>query len=187
MKIGDRGPDEYRRQLEAKLRPERIRATLSFAGLYQMTHEMIKAAVLDEVRDFYWNGAADGVASYDEQSYAANLLAKAPRDKFRASLLWLVDSEAITSSQADRLDGIYAHRHELSHELVKYIVDCGFEPDGALLNTSLSTSNDQPSTASTGCSTSDVAVSRCCQRRDGQAAVGRSCSLEGSRPGDLNP
>lgn len=42
--------------------------------------------------------------------------------------MWLVDSEAITLGQADRLDAIYAHRHELSHELIKYIVDPHFEP-----------------------------------------------------------
>jgi hypothetical protein len=37
----------------AKLRLERVRATLGFAGLYQMTHELIKAAVLVAVRQFY--------------------------------------------------------------------------------------------------------------------------------------
>jgi DNA invertase Pin-like site-specific DNA recombinase len=30
-----------------------------------------------------------------------------------------VKGDAITLAQADRLDGIYAHRHDLSHELVK--------------------------------------------------------------------
>ena len=47
-------------------------------------------------------------------------------------LLWLVDSEAITLAQADRLNAINAHRHELSHELIKYIVDPGFEPSPEL-------------------------------------------------------
>lgn len=31
------------------------------------------------------------------------------------------------------LDDIYAHRHALSHELIKYIVDPDFEPDVELL------------------------------------------------------
>jgi hypothetical protein len=48
---------------------------------------------------------------------------------FRASLLWLVSLDAITIDEADRLDDIYAHRHALSHELIKYIVDPAFEPD----------------------------------------------------------
>lgn len=130
--IGDQDPETYRQRLEAKLRPERIRATLSFAGLYQMTHELIKTAVLDEVRGFYWRGIEEGVKIYDERAYADNVLVKAPKNKFRASLLWLAESQAITLTQADRLEDIYAHRHDLSHELIKYIVDPDFEPDAEL-------------------------------------------------------
>lgn len=113
MKIGNQDPEAYRQRLEAKLRPERIRATLSFAGLYQMTHELIKTAVLDEVREFYWRGIEDGVMVYDERAYADNVLAKAPKNRFRASLLWLAEGEAITLAQADRLEAIYVHRHDL--------------------------------------------------------------------------
>jgi hypothetical protein len=137
VKIGNQDPEAYRQRLEAKLRPERIRATLGFAGLYQMIHELIKTAVLDEVREFYWRGIEDGVVVYDEQAYAENVLARAPKDKFRASLLWLVEGDAITLAQADRLDDIYAHRHDLSHELIKYVVDPDFEPDVELLTDAL--------------------------------------------------
>lgn len=49
-------PREYMQQLEAKLQPQRIRTTLCFAGLYQITHEMIKQSVLEEVRLFYRPG-----------------------------------------------------------------------------------------------------------------------------------
>lgn len=132
-------PEGYRLALEAKLQPDRIRATLGFAGLYQMTHELIKAAVLDEVREFYWRGIQDGVIVYDEKRYAVEVLAKVPESKFRASLLWLVAGEAITLAQADQLDDIYAHRHDLSHELLKYIVDPAFEPDVDLLTDALAT------------------------------------------------
>jgi hypothetical protein len=61
----------------------------------------------------------------------------APKDRFRASLLWLVGSEAITLAQADRLKAINAHRHELSHELIKYNVDPGFEPSPELFTDAL--------------------------------------------------
>lgn len=137
MKIGNQDPEAYRQRLEAKLRPERIRATLSFAGLYQIIHELIKTAVLEEVREFYWRGIQDGVVVYDEQAYAENVLVRAPKNKFRASLLWLVEGDAITLGQADRLDDIYAHRHDLSHELIKYVVDPDFEPDVELLTDAL--------------------------------------------------
>jgi len=116
-------------RLQAKLAPERIRATLAFAGLYQMTHEMIKHAVVDEVVGFYGKSLMDETWWYGEDEYKAAVLTLAPMNVFKASLLWLVNSEAITSGQAERLDAIYAHRHELTHELVKYIVDLGHEPD----------------------------------------------------------
>jgi len=137
VKIGNQDPEAYRRRLEAKLRPERMRATLGFVGLYQMVHELIKTAVLAEVREFYWQGIEDGVMVYDEQAYAEDVLVTAPKNKFRASLLWLVQGDAITLAQADRLDDIYAHRHELSHELIKYIVDPDFEADVELLTDAL--------------------------------------------------
>lgn len=118
--MGDGDGDTYRERLEAKLRPEHIRSTLGFAGLYQITHEFIKTGILNDVRELYWYGIRDGKVVYDESGYARDVLAKAPKSKFRASLLWLVQIDAISLAQADRLHAIYAHRHDLSHELIKY-------------------------------------------------------------------
>ncbi len=67
------------------------------------------------------------------------MLSRVPKKRFRASLLWLVYGDAITLAQADRLDDIYAHRHDLSHELIKYIVDLDFEPDVELFTDALAT------------------------------------------------
>lgn len=120
--------------LEAKLEPSRIRSTLAFAGLFQLTHEMIKRSVLDGVKGFYgfsnamgrsvWLLGRDGKAAYESK-----VLALDPKSSFRASLLWLVDSNAITSAQMHVLDRIYQHRHDLTHALDKYLVDPDFEPD----------------------------------------------------------
>jgi len=123
--------------LEAKLKPDRIRATLAFAGLYQMTHQSIKEAVLDEVRQFYFCGFNEKGFLYDEERYEERVLDLAPGDRFRASLRWLVDSGAITKAQADRLDQIRDHRHELAHELMKYVIDPDFEPDVNLFTDAL--------------------------------------------------
>ena len=94
-----------------------------------MIHELIKTAVLDEVRKFYWRGIEDGVVVDDEQAYAENVLVRALKNEFRTSLLWLVEGDAITLAQADRLDDIYARRHDVSRELIKYVVDPAFEPE----------------------------------------------------------
>jgi hypothetical protein len=91
---------------------------------------LIKESVIDELRNFYFAGIDETGILVDEPRYTAEVLALDPkRRKMRASLLWLVKSKAITLVQADRLDEIYDHRHELTHELAKYIVDPEHEPD----------------------------------------------------------
>jgi len=129
-------------QLEAKLQPERIRATLAFAGMYQITHGLIQRAVLDDVREVFCTGFDENGMRYDEAGYKAKVLDRARKSRFRASLLWLVDVEAITLAQAARLDEIYDHRHDLTHELIKYVVDLQFEPDVDLLADALDTLRD---------------------------------------------
>jgi len=115
-------------RIAAKIQPERIRATLAFAGLYQITHELIKAAVVPQVKRFYWRGFDETGMLYDEAAYREQVLSRDKR-AFRASLLWLVDAEAITLAQAGRLDEIYAHRHELAHGLGNYLIDPDLEPN----------------------------------------------------------
>jgi hypothetical protein len=146
-------PEGYRLRLEAKLAPARIRSTMAFAGLYQMTHEMIKQSVVDEVAAFHgrvellgrgpesrpmyeWIGGDERFEHYKRSVLGLD------RGVFQASLLWLVSSCAITREQADRLAAIYAHRHDLTHQLVKYIVDPDFEPELELLSDALTILRD---------------------------------------------
>jgi hypothetical protein len=130
-------PQTYIDQLKAKLEPNRIRATLAFAGLYQMTHEMIKHTVVDDVKAFYGHSAFDGGTwlggDHAKARYTRDVLDLAPKQVFTASLEWLRSSEAISLSQVARLEEIYKHRHELTHELAKFIVDVDAEPDIDLL------------------------------------------------------
>lgn len=138
-------PVGYEQRLRAKLKPDIIRGTLAFAGLYQITHEMIKLAVLDKVREFYCLRVnLDGSCSMtqdEKERYQLQVLSLAP-NRFRASLLWLVNSNAITQVQADRLELIRTHRDHLVHELVKYVVDPDENPDVDLLVDALSTLKD---------------------------------------------
>lgn len=126
-----RSKEEYERLLLAKLQPAAIRSTLSFAGLYQMTHEMLKQAILQRVRDFYSTGFNEKGITVDEHAYQTHVIdaartegwVKSARQTFEASAAWLVRMEAITPLQAERLQAIYGHRHELTHELASFIVD----------------------------------------------------------------
>lgn len=122
--------------IAAKLQPWRIRSTLEFAALLQLTHELIKVSVMDGVKGFYGNVKHDGVDEWiggDQATYERKVLARAPGKPFEASIAWLVDSGALTPQQADHLSEIYGHRHDLTHEIAKYVIDPDFEPNGEVL------------------------------------------------------
>ncbi|WP_298745107.1 hypothetical protein [uncultured Microbacterium sp.] len=130
-------------RLRAKLEPDAIRSTLAFAGLYQLVHEMIKSSVLDDLKGFYGQDPLEkGVWLWGDESYRAEVLALAPKNEFRASLLWLEGAGALTSEQIERLDGIYGHRHELAHELVRFIIDADRDVDVLLLTDALAILRD---------------------------------------------
>lgn len=90
-------------RVEAKLAPNRIRSTLAFAGLYQMTHELIKSSVLDGTKGFFGWMRLDNTWMSGDQEYKAAVLSRSPKNPFKASLLWLIEMSAITKVQADRL------------------------------------------------------------------------------------
>lgn len=132
---------ELDRQI-AKLAPQRIRHVLAFAGLFQMTHEMIKSSVLDAVAGFYGHVRSVDTWIWGKERYNSEVLSKAPRKPFDASLAWLVESSAITQEQGDRLAAVYEHRHDLTHSLAKYVVYLDFEPDYQLFLDALSILRD---------------------------------------------
>jgi hypothetical protein len=135
-------PRGYEERLLAKLQPSRVRSTLAFAGLFQLTHEMLKSMVLEDVKAFYGYTTLGGDVRWFPEGgdvlYQREVLALHP-NKFTASLLWLQQMNALTADQAVRLDDIYDHRHDLTHELAKYLVDPNLEPDFDLFIEALKT------------------------------------------------
>jgi hypothetical protein len=119
-----------------------VRATLALAGLFQLTHEMLKSIVLDDVKSFYgYISVGDGtwLPECGEHEYRRKVLDLVPGKPFRASLLWLQNMDTITPEQAARLEDIYAHRHDLIHELARYLIDPDLEPDFDLFIEALKT------------------------------------------------
>lgn len=124
-------PEDYEVRLRAKLTPERIRATLSFGGLILIVYEMVKQAVVEDVRDFYMRGFDESGMLYDEEGYARDV-SSLDRSRFRASAKWLVGNGAITDEQVQVLERLYVHRKDIAHELAKYLIDVEHEPDADL-------------------------------------------------------
>ncbi|TQM65152.1 hypothetical protein [Humibacillus xanthopallidus] len=132
----------YEARLEAKLDPARVRSTLAFAGLFQLTHEMLKSVVIDDVKAFYGYVDVHGgvwVPDDGEDTYRRKVLALVPKSAFQSSLLWLQNSEALDEEEAAHLDEIYQHRHQLTHELHRYLIDPDLEPDVELFVAALET------------------------------------------------
>lgn len=140
---GSREYEETERRLLAKLQPDAVRSTLAFAGLYQLAHEMLKKAILEDVRGFYAFGVDDAGPILDKRMYEQHVLEPGripgrPRlNEFRACVAWLVRSGALRQGQADRLDQIYDHRHELTHDLGQFLIDVDREPDVTLFTDAL--------------------------------------------------
>jgi hypothetical protein len=89
-------PAEYARRLEAKLSPHRIRATLAFSGLYQLTHEQIKRTVLDDVKSFF---------GYSPLGDGTWLLGESGKMDYEATLLWAVKRVKVPSRAVGRTRG----------------------------------------------------------------------------------
>lgn len=139
--------DDMLTRLPRKLEPTQIRSTLMFSTLLQLVHELIKQSVLVDVKGFFgysevfgqgdWLYGDQGKAHYEE-----SVLALAPGRTFEASARWLEQAGAITAAQRERLDEIYSHRHQLTHEIARFIVDIEQEPDVSILTDALQIARD---------------------------------------------
>jgi hypothetical protein len=124
-------PDDYEDRLRLKLSPERIRSTLSFAGLVLIVYEMAKQAIIEDVREFYSRGFDESGMLYDEEAYSREVKSL-DKSVYRASAKWLVKSGAITEEQIDVLERLHVHRKDIAHELPKYLIDPEHDPDADL-------------------------------------------------------
>lgn len=116
--------EDQARMLEERLTPEYLRFAMAFAGLFQLSHELLKSRILDGVRGFFAFGF-DQKKDAEEFDRAVIQPARRAgiRNTFDACVRWLVDAEAITMDDAERLEVILRHRNELTHELPVFIMD----------------------------------------------------------------
>lgn len=138
---------ELMARIIAKLEPSRIRSTLMFSSLLQLVHQLIKESVLTGVKGFFGYSDVFGKGEWllgesRKADYEASVLALAPGSAFNASTIWLEQAGAITEVQRARLDEIYGHRHALTHELARFIVDVDREPDVSILTDALAIERD---------------------------------------------
>ena len=124
--------DTSQKRLERKLSPQTVAGNLQRASLFLVAYELLRAAIVDQVRGFYVNGMRDGKLVYDERSYEADVSAR-HKKVFQASCLWLQEQNVFTADDVAELQLIREHRDRIAHELPQLMVDPEFEIDMSLL------------------------------------------------------
>lgn len=113
--------DAYAERLRDKIQPDTVATALVRAGAFLTGYELVKTAIVDEVKGFFVQGFdQDGLIH--SKDYERKVLPLG-RNVFEASVNWLIQMDALTQDQADSLDAIRSHRHEIAHELARFIVD----------------------------------------------------------------
>lgn len=113
--------DAYADRLQDKIQPENVVVALVRAGALLTGYELVKTAIIDEVNGFFLQGFDEDGLIYSKD-YEKSVLTLG-RNAFDASVNWLIQMDAITQDQADALEAIRSHRHEIAHELARFIVD----------------------------------------------------------------
>lgn len=115
-----------------------IREQLIFAGLLLMIFERFKTYVVDQVDGFFSDHIEikDGGLKYTRgEKFKAIIKEKGAGEPgqhgnraFRGALHWFYDLGAITKSEFDEVERIYALRNEIGHELLRIIADDAKDP-----------------------------------------------------------
>jgi hypothetical protein len=136
MDLNDLTPQQS--ALYEKFQPERVAKTLAYTGLLQLTHDVLKALVLDGVKLYYGFENGEWTVEGGESRYTREVLSLAePRKVFEACTNWLVAQGAITDEQATALDDLKDERNAVVHELASYVMVPSREPDYYAINKAL--------------------------------------------------
>lgn len=103
------------------LDPESLKGNLMFASLYIATFESFKDYIIDEVKFFFHSGFKGDQDIFDPK-YETHVKAK-DKSVVKASLLWLLEMEAINENDILLFDDLREYRNKLSHELMTLLFE----------------------------------------------------------------
>lgn len=105
------------------LDPKHLKRELSRAGLFLLAYELLRAAVVDGVKNFYLIGFDEDGYTYAPE-YTDEVL-KLDKHPFAASLRWLVDSDAISDVDMDDIQAIREERNQVAHDAPQLLLQSG--------------------------------------------------------------
>lgn len=104
---------------EKFLNPQTLKNNLVKCSVYIVFFEKLKESIIEKIRDFYWTGYLDGKDiisdEYKKRFYKQGI------DIFDESLNWLVENEAISNADKQKIIELKDHRNEIAHEMVNFI------------------------------------------------------------------
>jgi hypothetical protein len=106
------------------LNPERVKSNLILSSLYLSAYELLKSAMIDNIKDFFTFGFdADGKPIVD-QEYSEQVR-KVDGDLLRASCLWLEKNGGISVDEVEQVVQLRNHRNQIAHESPQLLIDSG--------------------------------------------------------------
>jgi hypothetical protein len=119
-------------QFRMHLHPLTTSANLIRASIVITCYELLKDAIVDNLRSFLANEWNERGEPKESVTYRREVLAL-HRNPLAASVRWHVDAAALSSAEAVAFEQLRAERHRLAHELGRYVVDPNSQVDMSLL------------------------------------------------------
>ncbi|NYE18098.1 hypothetical protein [Microbacterium immunditiarum] len=128
--------DDFANQIRAKLSSSTMRNALTRAGALLTGYELVKTSIVDDVRAFFTVGFDTGHLQDRYESEVLGLDTKRHNGKpnaLVASLTWLQQEGALSTSQVEVFESVRIHRNEIAHELARFLIDPQYDVRADLL------------------------------------------------------
>lgn len=119
-------------ELRLRLHPLTVTATLMRASILITSYELLKAEIVDSIRDFLADTWTTDEGAQESDRYRQDVLTR-PGNRVEKSLSWLLDAGALDANQVDNVNRLHAERQRVTHELARYMVDPSADIDVALI------------------------------------------------------
>ena len=109
-----------------------VYSNFMISSLFITAYDLLKNSIISQIVSFFTNGF-DQNGYIIDKNYKTSVLALAPKNKLKASLLWLIKNGVITEEDKIKFDKIKEQRNLLAHEILQFLTDSEKEIDTSLL------------------------------------------------------
>lgn len=107
---------DYREQWESFLNPEVFKDRLINISMYITIYEMLKASIINRLKDFYIMTLIGARDLEGEEEYRSKVLSRR-KNHLYASISWLIEHEVINEVDKENIEALKNYRNYLAHEM----------------------------------------------------------------------